>query len=266
MTLKEAFDTRPRGAMIKHDHFFDIYDSHLGHLRNQENFKILEIGVYNGGSLYMWRNYFPHSKVVGLDIDPYCKRWEDKNNHIKVYLGDQCDLKFLQEVVDKEGPFDLIIDDGGHENHQIITSFEFLFDYLKDGGTYVVEDTFASYHPGYDSNRTVGTNGEQLTPILKEFDKNNTSMEFLKSLTDKLSCWAYREEAAGILKQTGDLDKYEKGLWGLHFYDSIVFIDKFPRQGDKSFGEDQWYEHINKQKEYSIDPNTGKNGYGIKID
>ena len=75
MNLKQAFDSRHRGAMIKHDHFFDIYDSHLNHLREQEDYKILEIGVYNGGSVYMWKKYYPHSKVIGLDIDPYCKRW-----------------------------------------------------------------------------------------------------------------------------------------------------------------------------------------------
>ena len=265
MNLKQAFDSRHRGAMIKHDHFFDIYDSHLNHLREQEDYKILEIGVYNGGSVYMWKKYYPNSKVIGLDIDPYCKRWEDSSRDIKIYIGDQCDTKFLQEVVDKEGPFDLIIDDGGHDNYQIITSFEFLFDHLKEGGTYVVEDTFASYHPGYDCDRKKGTNGEILNPILKEFDEKNTSMEFLKSLTDKLNCWAYREKAAGHLRKTGELDKYEKNLWSIHFYDSITFINKIQRPSEKSFGDDVWYPHIDEQKEYYIDPNTKKNGYGIKI-
>ena len=94
MSLKEAFDNRHRGAMIKADHFFDIYDSHLSHLRD-EKLNILEIGVFNGGSLYMWKNYFPNSKVTGIDIDPYTKRWEETDKDIKVYIGDQCDLKFL---------------------------------------------------------------------------------------------------------------------------------------------------------------------------
>jgi hypothetical protein len=272
ITLKEAFDKRHRGAMIKHDHFFDIYDSHLSHLQNK-NLKILEIGVYNGGSLYMWKNYFPNSKVTGLDIDPYCKRWAEPDKDINVYIGDQCDTDFLKEVCEKEGPFDLIIDDGGHINHQIITSFEFLFDYLKEGGTYVVEDTFASYYPKYgdnESDREIGTRGEILNPVLKPFDKNNTSMEFLKSLTDKLNVWAYRSDEAGELKKTGKIDKYEKSLYSMHFYDCIVFINKITRPGnnpgENSFGKDVWYEHIDRNKEYMIDPVTKTNGYGYKED
>jgi hypothetical protein len=49
------------------------------------------------------KNYFPNSKVTGIDIDPYTKRWEETDKDVKVYIGDQCDLKFLQEIVDKEG-------------------------------------------------------------------------------------------------------------------------------------------------------------------
>ena len=263
MKLIEAFNSRHRGAMIKHDHFFDIYDSHLYHLKEKKDLKILEIGVYNGGSLYMWNNYFPGSKITGIDIDPYTKRWNDPSRNINVYIGDQCDTKFLKTVVEKEGPFDIIIDDGGHENNQIITSFNFLFDYLKEDGTYVVEDTFASYQPGYDCDRKKDTFGNKLNPILKPFDEKNTSMEFLKGLTDKLNCWSYRSEEAGYLKKDGELDKFEKGIYSMHFYDSIVFINKFPRQGDKSFGNDKWYPHLDEQKEYMYDQN-GYNGYGAK--
>lgn len=265
MNLKEAFDRRHRGAMIKHDHFFEIYDSHLSHLQEKQNMKILEIGVYNGGSLYMWSNYFPGSRITGIDIDPYTKRWEELDKNIRVEIGDQCDIEFLQKIVNEEGPFDLIIDDAGHENHQIITSFEFLFPHLNEGGTYVVEDTFASYWPNYSCDREKGTNGEMLNPILKPFDKKNTSMEFLKSLTDKINCWAYRHKEAEKLKVEGEFDQYEKALYSIHFYDSIVFANKITRPTHNSYGEDVWYEHKDPQKEYTIDSYTGKNGYGKKI-
>ena len=264
MDLKEAFDSRHRGAMIKADHFFDIYDSHLSHLRD-EKLKILEIGVYNGGSLYMWKNFFPNSEVVGIDIDPYTKRWEEKDMNVRVHIGDQCDLNFLQKIVDKEGPFDLIIDDAGHENDQIITSLDFLFNHLNEGGVYVVEDTFAAYWPGYSCKREKGTDGEILNPKLKPFCSVNTSMEYLKELTDKLNCWAYRHKDADYLKKGGDLDKYEKGLHSIHFYDSIVFLNKHKRPGEKSYGVDTWYEHIDKEKEYTYD-STGTNKYGFTLD
>lgn len=264
MTLREAFDKRHRGAMIKHDHFFDIYDSHLSY-RQSDEMKVLEIGVYNGGSLYMWRNYFPNSSIVGVDIDPFTKRWEEKDKNIKIYIGDQCDTEFLQKVCDEEGPFDLIIDDGGHENNQIITSLEFLFQHLKIGGTYVVEDTFASYWPNYSCDRGKGTMGENLNPILKPFDKKSTSMEFLKSITDSLNVWAYRSEEAGEFKKNGSLNQYEMYLHSVHFYDSIVFINKQKRNNDKSFGEDKWYEHkLGQNAEFTYDKITGENSFGYK--
>ncbi len=266
LSLREAFDNRHRGAMIKHNHFFDIYDSHLSYRQNDE-MKILEIGVYNGGSLYMWRNYFPNSSVIGIDIDPFTKRWEEEDKDIKIYLGDQCDTKFLQRVCDEEGPFDLIIDDGGHENHQIITSLEFLFGHLKVGGTYVVEDTFASYWPEYDCDRKKDTSGNDLNPILKPFDKKHTSMEFLKGITDTLNVWAYRSDEAGDLKKTGKLNQYEKYLHSIHFYDSIVFINKQKRDGEKSFGKDKWYEHkVGQEAEFVHNNVTGENYFGYKKD
>ena len=264
ITLKEAFDNRHRGAMIKHDHFFDIYDSHLSY-RQDDEMKILEIGVFNGGSLYMWKNYFQNSSIIGLDIDPFTKRWEESDKNIKIYIGDQCDTNFLKKVCEEEGPFDLIIDDGGHENNQIITSFEFLFEHLKIGGTYVIEDTFASYWPEYSCDRNRGTDGEYLNPILKSFDEQNTSMEFLKKITDCLNVWAYRSKEAGHLRKTGKLNQYEKYLHSVHFYDSIVFINKQERLGEKSFGNDKWYEHkLGQNAEFQYDKTTGKNYFGYK--
>jgi len=90
-------------------------------------------------------------------------------------------------------------------------------------------------------------------------------MEYLKELTDKLNCWAYRHKDADYLKKEGDLDKYEKGLHSIHFYDSIVFLNKHKRPGEKSYGVDTWYEHIDKEKEYTYD-SKGTNKYGFTLD
>lgn len=241
MKLKDAFDSRLKGGMIKHDHFFPIYDQHLSDLQRRSNLKVLEIGVYNGGSLYMWKNFLPNSQIVGIDIDPYCEQWADPSNNVRVYRGDQCDTSLLQRVCELEGPFDLIIDDGGHENNQIITSLEFLFPHLNNNGWYVVEDTFAAYQPNHSCDRTRGTNGEELNPILKDFDPQKTSMEFLKSLADKLNAWAYRAPEAEHLRVEGEWDEYEKNLYSMHFYDSIVFIQKKSRDTEDCFGKSVWY-------------------------
>ena len=48
-------------------------------------------------------------------------------------------------MVDRYGPFDIIIDDGGHTMEQQIASIETLFPALNEGGVYLCEDTHTSY-------------------------------------------------------------------------------------------------------------------------
>ncbi len=43
------------------------------------------------------------------------------------------------------GPIDILIDDGGHEMHQQITSFNYLFPHMRVGGLYFLEDLETSY-------------------------------------------------------------------------------------------------------------------------
>ena len=51
---------------------------------------VLEIGVFHGGSLQMWREYFGRgARIVGIDIDPRCRQFEEEQ--ISVMIGDQAD-------------------------------------------------------------------------------------------------------------------------------------------------------------------------------
>ena len=132
MNLTEAIQTRQKGALLKDTHFWPIYESHF-EMFQDDKIKLLEIGVYNGGSLWTWRKYFPNAEIVGLDIDDYTLQFASPGDGVRIHLGDQADPLFLQTVVDTVYNFDIIIDDGSHESHAVITSFEFLFPYLNNG-------------------------------------------------------------------------------------------------------------------------------------
>jgi 23S rRNA U2552 (ribose-2'-O)-methylase RlmE/FtsJ len=100
---------------------------------------ILEIGVFDGQSLKLWKEYFtPNSKIYGIDIQDRCKVFECDN--IFVFIGDATDEQFInQSFFDIK--FDIIIDDGSHIKNDQLTSFKILFDkYLNIGGTYIIED------------------------------------------------------------------------------------------------------------------------------
>src|SRR5262245_33435219 len=72
--LREFFDGRKEGPGIwKWNHYFNIYDRHFRRFRGQE-VHVLEIGVYSGGSLEMWREYFGASAIIyGVDIQSACR-------------------------------------------------------------------------------------------------------------------------------------------------------------------------------------------------
>ena len=120
----------------KWHHYFDIYAKHFEQYRNRP-IRMLEIGVFRGGSLRMWKNYFhADSTIVGIDIDKSCEAHEIVNKNIYVRIGSQADPHFLNKVNAEFGPFDIILDDGSHKktHHQII-SFGALFrSALQDGG------------------------------------------------------------------------------------------------------------------------------------
>jgi cephalosporin hydroxylase len=115
-----------------------IYHRHLSKFVGHE-VHVIEIGVYGGGSLPMWRSYFGQGcQVYGIDIDPACVAHEQES--IRVFIGDQADPGFWEEFVAKVPRIDVVIDDGGHQAHQQITSLCCLLPHMAMGGVYICED------------------------------------------------------------------------------------------------------------------------------
>ena len=119
--LQKYFENNNKKDINKWLHYFDIYEENFSKYRNKK-ITVLEIGVFRGGSLSMWKKYFgTQAKIIGIDINPECKQFEREN--IKIYIGDQTNEDFLHSVlIDNDKP-DIIIDDGGHISKDIIFSF-----------------------------------------------------------------------------------------------------------------------------------------------
>mmetsp|Transcript_12977 Transcript_12977/g.30323 ORF Transcript_12977/g.30323 Transcript_12977/m.30323 type:complete len:213 (-) Transcript_12977:117-755(-) len=111
-----------------------------------EKARMLEIGVQSGGSAVAWKKFFTDSLYyVGLDIDPRCSRSRDEPNNVFIEIGSQMDTAFLDSVCKKHGPFDVIIDDGGHTTAMMSITLDHMLRnplcLVQRGGLYVVEDT-----------------------------------------------------------------------------------------------------------------------------
>lgn len=126
--------------------YLPVYEAALAPFRDRP-IRMLEIGVARGGSLRMWRRYLhPESTLVGLDIDPACRRFDAPQQGVHVRIGAQQDTGFLRGVVSEFGPFDVILDDGSHMTSHMVESFRYLFpNALAAGGVYIVEDLHSNY-------------------------------------------------------------------------------------------------------------------------
>ena len=120
--------------------YLDFYQRHLGPVRHLVT-TVLELGVYQGASLRMWRDYFPKAVIHGLDIDP-ARSFEAVR--IQVTIGSQANPDVLARVADGAA-LDLVVDDGSHVVDHMLTSFRSLWHRIKPGGFYIIEDLGTTY-------------------------------------------------------------------------------------------------------------------------
>jgi hypothetical protein len=147
--------------------YVDLYEQHLAPLRRSAT-KVLEIGIYRGASLQMWRDYFPRAEVIGVDI----KEIPVPGPRIRTLVGDQSDPALLAKLAG-EGPYDLVVDDGSHHASHIAASFAGLFDAVRPGGFYVIEDMHTAYWEGAYEGGPPGTGGTSVELVAGLLDGVN---------------------------------------------------------------------------------------------
>ncbi len=142
--LYDQFIERTDLNIHKWHHYFPIYEKSFERYRGTAP-RMLEIGVQNGGSARLFAQWLGEgTHITGADIDPECAAHAIPGQ-LDILIGDQANVEFLDKLIADHGPWDIILDDGGHTNNQIITSFQRLFPHLKEGGTYLIEDTHAHW-------------------------------------------------------------------------------------------------------------------------
>lgn len=127
----------------KHKNYFNIYD-HIFKKYIGKKIILVEIGVLNGGSLFMWRDFFDgNAEIIGVDLNPNAKKWE--KHGFKIFIGNQSDPNFWRDFFKKVGNVDVVIDDGGHTNKQQVFTLLETIPNINDDGMLVVEDVHSSY-------------------------------------------------------------------------------------------------------------------------
>lgn len=151
-TYREAYFSERKFGSDKWDHYFEIYDHLLAPWYGRD-ISYLEIGVQGGGSLEVARKLFgPASKIMGIDIDPACKRLETAGVANKIVTGSQIEDRCIDEALQFMPEIDVLIDDGSHVQAHMIMSFISFFPSLVEGGVYIIEDTHTNYSPEHQES------------------------------------------------------------------------------------------------------------------
>lgn len=200
--LEDFFFHEKHNPIRKWWHYFEVYHQFFMKFVGS-NVTMLEIGVYKGGSLQMWKDYFGDKAViVGIDIDESCQQYTQ--DQIRVHIGSQNDVEFLKIICERYGPFDIVLDDGSHFMEDQIKTFETLFPMMAEGGVYICEDTHTSYWSLFQG----------------ALQDETTFIEYSKRLVDDLNGQHVKKE----------YEKYQTKFWGilkaLHFYDSMIVAEK----------------------------------------
>ena len=190
--LKVYFDSVTDGKGIwKWVHYFDIYHRHFQKFVGKE-VRLLEVGIFSGGSLDMWKAYFgPKCVVYGVDVEEACKAYEDERT--KVFIGDQSDRRFWSLVRDQVPSVDILIDDGGHAPEQQVVTLEEMLPHVRPGGVYVCEDIHG---------------------------KHNRFAAYVYGLTDALN------ENRQIAEFTSAPSAFQESVYSVHNYPFVTVIEK----------------------------------------
>lgn len=161
-------------------HYLDFYEKHLP----DRNFKgrLLEIGVMDGYSMKMWREYYPNAEIIGIDIKDmsymHNNDWQVPES-VKLLKLDGTKKADMQPL----GKFDIILDDGSHYMKDQQKSFEILYyNQLNKGGVYILEDLWTSHIKFYHNAKI-------------------TTIEYLKALEKKgmkMTYFKYKHKGPGI--------------------------------------------------------------------
>lgn len=186
--------------------YTSVYERKFAPLRSDTT-RLLELGIAKGLSLRMWRDYFPRALVVGVDIDPSTAFNEER---IVTTIGNDADPS-IASTVGLWGPFDIVIDDGGHQMVEQQANWRLYFPMVRAGGIYVIEDLHTSYWRNY------GGGG------------GGTTIDMLKGFVDSVNLRGAREYAhhrGASEAPDWEPPELERDIASIEFCRSLCFITK----------------------------------------
>jgi predicted O-methyltransferase YrrM len=132
-SLAQIYDPTISDKGTNHSYITDVYEELFAPMREGTK-NILEIGAYDGGSLFMWKEYFPNATIYGIELEQRVIIEDPRVTQIIAsgYLPET--LKLIPSELD------IAIDDGPHTPTSQITFMELYLDLIKPEGLLIIED------------------------------------------------------------------------------------------------------------------------------
>jgi predicted O-methyltransferase YrrM len=153
--IGKKFDTdkssqRSNVTNARHCHPYTLFYDSLFRNKKNDNLAIAELGILEGSSLRMWQEYFPNSRIYGLEynndlINKFKKSYNNDRitlSHINVTNSESIKSAFSTLDI----MYDIIIEDTTHQFEDQIRVIEHAYQYLKPGGVLIIEDIFKRYN------------------------------------------------------------------------------------------------------------------------
>ncbi len=222
--LENFFFYGKHRMFTKWSKYFDVYDRHMSKFRNVKRSGkpviLVEIGVFRGGSLQMWKEYLgPDARIIGIDINPECKKYEE--DQIEIFIGSQDDRRFWADFRKSVYYIDILIDDGGHLLNQQRVTFEETFNMISEEGVYICEDCMTSYFPIFGGG----------------YKSGDSFIELGKDYIDSINADYSRDER---LKANGNT----RSLYAMHFYDQMVVFEKSHRAKEINYNLESYERYL----------------------
>jgi len=131
---------------------------------------VLEVGIYDGGSIKLWNEFFPNATVYGLDIMNINDVWEDIKCNDKILLHTSTDAYendfFNTHLLNKNIKFDFMLDDGPHTLESMKQFIHLYSQIMTDDGILIIEDVQSWDWIDILKNEVP----EHLKPFIKTYD------------------------------------------------------------------------------------------------
>ena len=142
MSLVEIADNERTDKNTVHS-YLPLYQELLkGKKETAKN--VLEVGIYTGGSIKLWSDFFPNATTYGLDIIADYHIWDELKNkdRIKLYTSYDAynDGDFNTNFLNKDTRFDFMLDDGPHTLESMKQFIKLYSQVMTDDGILIIED------------------------------------------------------------------------------------------------------------------------------